>query len=90
MYFEFTATIVAVEISSIHQRRMKLRISQGRLAALSGVSRFRICLYERGDLLLSHAKLNRIDVALHDEAQRIQGEAQQVIDLLVRGQVEER
>jgi predicted transcriptional regulator len=83
MSFEFTATIVAVEVISIHHRRLKLKISQSRLAALYGVSRFRICLYERGDLLLSQAEVNRIDEAIRNEARRIQAEAQKVIDLLV-------
>jgi hypothetical protein len=49
---------------------------------LSGVSRFRICLHERGDLFLTEAELERINEALRREAKRVRTEAQELMDLL--------
>lgn len=70
---------------SIHEKRVKLRISQTRLAALSGISRFRICLHERGDLSLTRRELDLIDEAIRREADRILSEAQELIDVLPQG-----
>jgi hypothetical protein len=47
-----------------------LKISQSRLAMLSGVSRFKICLCELGDLGLNETELSKIRHALQDEAAR--------------------
>ena len=51
--------------------RLFLRISQSRLARLSGVSRFKICLYELGDGSLSEEEQRRIRRALHAETDRL-------------------
>lgn len=48
-----------------------LGLSQARLAKLSGVSRFKICLFELGDGELTTEELGRIRVALEAEAQRL-------------------
>ena len=58
----------------VRDSRQKLRVSQSRLAALSGVSRFKICLYERGDVPLTPDELERLRVALQVEADRQRAE----------------
>jgi predicted transcriptional regulator len=55
----------------VKKTRLKLRISQAHLAKLSDVSRFKICLHERGDQPLNEADLARIRYALQREAQRL-------------------
>jgi DNA-binding XRE family transcriptional regulator len=56
---------------NIKTARHKLRISQARLARLSGVSRFKICLHERDDQVLNQVDLARIEQALQGEARRL-------------------
>jgi transcriptional regulator with XRE-family HTH domain len=51
--------------------REALRLSQSHLARLSGVSRFKICLYELGDRELSADELARIGAALIAETERL-------------------
>ena len=51
--------------------RLALRISQSRLARLSGVSRFKICLYELGDGSLSEEEQRCIRKALQAETDRL-------------------
>ncbi len=51
--------------------RHSLHLSQIRLALLSGVSRFKICLFERGEGLLSEDERSRISAALQVEAQHL-------------------
>ena len=51
--------------------REALRISQIRLARLSGVSRFKICTFELGDSSLSPDEQERIRRALEAEAERV-------------------
>jgi predicted transcriptional regulator len=58
-------------------QRNSLRLSQSRLARLSGVSRYRICLHELGDLALDAGELAQIDAAIQAEINRLQ-------DVLVR------
>jgi hypothetical protein len=47
-------------------------MSQSRLARLSTVSRFKICLFELGDGELTTEEQGRIRVALRAEAERLQ------------------
>jgi predicted transcriptional regulator len=56
---------------NIRDRRLTLRLSQTRLAALAKVSRFKICLHERGDQFLSADELGRIQRAFQEEAERM-------------------
>jgi|SRR5215471_15690073 len=51
--------------------RISLGISQSRLARLSGVSRFKICLFELGDGSLSAQEQNQIRGALQAETDRL-------------------
>jgi len=51
--------------------RIALGVSQSKLARLSGVSRFKICLFELGDGSLSSDERNRIRVALQAELERL-------------------
>ena len=59
-------------------RRNLLRISQNRVARLSGVSRYKICLFERGDGDLDAAEVERIRQALRVEADRLRRITQDV------------
>jgi predicted transcriptional regulator len=70
--------MVAVEPSTIQKDRQTLHLSQTRLAALSGVSRFKICLYKHGEVMLNSRELQQSHGAIEREAQRIQAEAQAV------------
>lgn len=54
----------------LRNRRNKLGISQTRLARISGVSRFRICMFELDNQPLTDAEQRQIDSALKDEVQR--------------------
>jgi len=56
---------------NIRDRRLRLKLSQTRLAGLAKVSRFKICLHERGDQFLSAEELGRIQQAFRKEAERI-------------------
>ena len=58
-------------------RRKQLKISQARLAVVSGVSRFKICLYELGDGRLTADEQARIEEALRAEAASLQAVAAQ-------------
>lgn len=55
----------------LRSNRLALRISQSRLARLSGVSRFKICLFELGDGPLTEDEQKRILTALRAESQRV-------------------
>lgn len=55
-----------------------LQISQSRIARLSGVSRYKICLFERGDGDLNTAELERIRQAVQVETDRIRRIVQDV------------
>jgi transcriptional regulator with XRE-family HTH domain len=52
--------------------RLSIGLSQSKLARLSGVPRFRICLFELGDGALSLDDRHRVRVALEGEAVRLQ------------------
>ncbi len=54
-------------------QRLGLKLSQSRLARLSGVSRFKICLHELGDTELAPDELQRIETALRQEAECLRG-----------------
>jgi predicted transcriptional regulator len=58
-------------VDDLRSHRLKLAISQSRLARLSGVSRFKICTYELGDGSLRLEEQSRIREALHAEAERL-------------------
>jgi predicted transcriptional regulator len=55
----------------LRSRRNAIGLSQSRLARLSGVSRFKLCLFELGDGPLSPTEQQRIRSALHAEAERL-------------------
>jgi predicted transcriptional regulator len=63
---------------SLRSHRSLLRISQSNLARLSGVSRFKICLYELGDGHLTPDEQNRIREALTAEAARLRSVPDQI------------
>jgi predicted transcriptional regulator len=58
-------------VTNLRAQRNALKISQIRLARLSGVSRFKICTYEVGDGLLTSDEQARISEALRAEADRL-------------------
>ena len=64
---------------NIRDHRLRLRLSQTRLAALAQVSRFKICLHERGDQQLSTEELGRIQQAFEREAGRIRQNLRRII-----------
>ena len=55
----------------LRSRRESLGISQSKLARISGVSRFKICVFELGGGTLSPEECQRIKAALETEAARI-------------------
>jgi hypothetical protein len=63
---------------NIRDQRLRLRLSQTRLAALARVSRFKICLHERENQLLSADELERIQGAFRAEAERIRRDLLQI------------
>lgn len=63
------STTAAAE--NLRASRISLGISQSRLARLSGVSRFKICLFELGDGSLSTEEQNQIRGALQTETDRL-------------------
>ena len=67
MFRTSATTIVAV----LRIHRKTLGISQSKLARLSRVSRFKICLYELGDGSLTPEEQSRIREALQAEAERL-------------------
>lgn len=58
--------------------RLALGISQSRLARLSGVRRFKICLFELGDGALTAEERERISGALQAEADRLRNVSIQI------------
>jgi predicted transcriptional regulator len=60
-------------LSNLRSHRSILGISQSRLARVSRVSRFKICLFELGDGSLTAAEQEQIRHALLAEAERIRG-----------------
>jgi|ERR1035437_3679423 transcriptional regulator with XRE-family HTH domain len=60
------------QLMNLQSLRSALGISQSRLARLSRVSRFRLCMYELGDGSLTPAEQARIEEALRAEAARFQ------------------
>ena len=65
-------------MNEIRKDRTTLQISQSRLARLSGVSRYKICVSELGDASLTVDEQNRIGRALQAEAQRMRHAAAQI------------
>jgi predicted transcriptional regulator len=63
---------------NLRSNRAELGVSQSRLARLSGVSRFRICLFELGDAPLTVEEQARIIEALRTETDRLRNVAIQV------------
>jgi predicted transcriptional regulator len=57
--------------NELRSNRAPLGISQSRLARISGVSRFKICLFEIGDGQLSADEEDRIKGALNTEIDRL-------------------
>jgi predicted transcriptional regulator len=55
----------------LRSRRETLGVSQSKLARISGVSRFKICMFELGGGTLSPEECQRIKFALETEAARI-------------------
>jgi predicted transcriptional regulator len=55
----------------LRSHRKALKMSQSKLARLSGVSRFKICLFELGDGPLAAEEQDRIRVALQVERNRL-------------------
>jgi len=55
----------------LREHRITLGISQSKLARLSGVSRFKICTHELGDVALTANEQNRIQEAVRAEASRL-------------------
>ena len=58
-------------MTSLRVYRSALGVSQSRLARLSEVSRFKICMFELGDGSLTIEEQNRIRAALELESNRI-------------------
>lgn len=58
-------------MTTLRAQRNAPRISQNRLARLSGVSRFKICTYEVGDGVLTSTEQTKIGEALRAEADRL-------------------
>lgn len=56
---------------NLRSHRNALGLSQIRLARLSGVSRFKICLYELGDGSLNQEEQKRVREALQAEVERL-------------------
>jgi predicted transcriptional regulator len=56
---------------NLRAHRSALGISQSKLARLSGVSRFKICLFELGDGELNEEEQRQIREALLTEAERL-------------------
>jgi predicted transcriptional regulator len=63
---------------NLRSNRLALGISQSKLARLSGVSRFKICLFELGDSALSGDDQERIRRALQAEAERVRNISVQI------------
>jgi predicted transcriptional regulator len=61
----------ATAAEHLRDNRMALGVSQSKLARLSGVSRFKICLFELGDGTLTADEQIRIREALQAEAERL-------------------
>jgi predicted transcriptional regulator len=59
-------------MEDLQSRRLRLNLSQSHLARISGVSRYKICLHELGDLQLSPEERERIDRAIGAEICRLQ------------------
>jgi len=72
---------------NLRSRREALGISQSKLARISGVSRFKICMFELGGGSLSPEECRRIKTALEAEAARIKAIAgnMDLRDLELRG-----
>jgi len=67
-------------MEKIKETRTRLRISQSKLSRLSGVSRFRIYLHERGDLALTDAEIVRIRDAAREEAKTVRHDLMELVD----------
>lgn len=63
---------------TLRQNRFALGLSQSRLARLSRVSRFKICLFELGDGALTVVEQDRIREALEAENARLRDVSIQV------------
>jgi predicted transcriptional regulator len=62
----------------LRELRVALRVSQSRLARLSGVSRFRICTHALGDTAPTAEDQRRIRESLQSEAERLRNTSVQI------------
>jgi predicted transcriptional regulator len=65
---------------NLRTNRLALGISQSRLARISRVSRFKICVFELGSGSLTLDEQEQIKEALRAEAQRLRHAAAQIAD----------
>jgi predicted transcriptional regulator len=65
----------------LRSHRAALGISQSKLARVSGVSRFKICVFELGSGSLTPGEHRQIMEALRVEAERLRYAAAQIADL---------
>ena len=63
--------LAATIAGDLREMRVALGISQSKLARMSAVSRFKICLHELGDGSLTTEERDRIQEALRAEAERL-------------------
>jgi predicted transcriptional regulator len=66
--------------NQLRAQRAVLGISQSRLARLSEVSRFKICVFELGSGSLTADEQNRVREALQEEARRLRSAAARIVD----------
>jgi predicted transcriptional regulator len=64
----------------LRSHRAALGISQSKLARISNVSRFKICMSELGSCSLSSEEQQRVREALQGEAERLRRTAAQIAD----------
>jgi predicted transcriptional regulator len=65
---------------NVRANRLTLGISQSRLSRISGVSRFKICVFELGSGSLTPDEQHQINEALQAEAERLRYAAAQIAD----------
>jgi predicted transcriptional regulator len=65
-------------MNELRSQRAVLGISQSRLARISGVSRFKLCLFELGDVSLTTDEQHQVRHVLQAEVERLRGAAAQV------------
>jgi predicted transcriptional regulator len=67
-------------MNQLRFHRATLGISQSKLARMSGVSRFKICVFELGSGSLTPDEQRQIDEALQAEAERLRYAAARIAD----------